>query len=114
MTKLTKNQLRERKIYNPYNFAALQDKPKVYLEYLSATNGSVAQYAQWSLRQCGQGGEITRKSIPRPSEQKESYRMALLAWATEQYGIQEWERSPFGSYHPLGTMDRAAALVETK
>ena len=111
MTRLTKTQLRGRKIYNEWHLAALQDEPKVYLLYSPATDGHIARYAQWSFRQNGRGGEIKGSTLHSPSKDKENYRVALLKWATNEYGITEWERSPFGSYHPVGTLARAKGLT---
>lgn len=110
--RLTIKQLRDRKIYNEWYLAALQDSPKVYLEYHPATDGYLGQYARWSFRQYT-GGEITSAILNRPSEQKQYRRLALLEWATKEYGISEWERSPFGSYHPVGTLAKAAAIEVT-
>ena len=111
-TRLTIKQLRDRKIYNEWHLAALQDSPRVYLEYYPATDGHLAQYACWPFREY-KGGEITGAVLNQPSKQKQHHRLALLEWALKEYDISEWERSPFGSYHPVGTLAKAAAIEAT-
>ncbi len=48
--KLTKNQLREQKIHNPYNFADLQDEPKVWVGYQTVDNGRGGHGASWQVQ----------------------------------------------------------------
>ena len=110
MTRLTKNQLRDRRIFNEWYLAKLQDEPKVYLQYFPATNGTLAEYARWSIQEHGVNHEVGGTSVPRPREQKENLRISLLDRMSVKFGISGWERSPFGSYHPVGTMARAKAL----
>ena len=38
---------------------------------------------------------------------KEDALDAAKAWASERYGITEWERSGYGSHHPAGTIAAA-------
>lgn len=113
MARLTKNQLQDRKIYNEWGLASLQDSPRIYMQYFPSTDGVTARYARWSIQQNEIGGEINGIAIARPSKQKKDMGVKLLAWASEMFDITSWERSPFGSYHPTGTMDRAKALEAT-
>ncbi len=35
---------------------------------------------------------------------KEGELRAAFGWVREKYNIQEWERDPWGGYHPIGTL----------
>ena len=109
--KITKAQLLDRKIYNPYNIASAGPEPKVFIDYNPL--GDSWNIKGWEV--CCMGSPTSYFSCWRPREDKEPQRLAALAWATERYGIQEWERSPFGSYHPKGwlqALDRSARRTE--
>ncbi len=105
--KLTKNKLRDRRIFNAYDLAELQDEPKAWVEFTSSDSRS----SSWRVHRLGwhtagqNGGSKT--FINHGRSDKEAKRLEALAWATERYVIQEWERSPFGTYHPVGTLARA-------
>jgi len=43
---------------------------------------------------------------------KESKLAEIKAVAEQRYGVKEWEKSPFGSWHPLGTMAKVEILTE--
>lgn len=114
MKRITKAHLEELGIFNPYGLAQTQPEPKVFIVYYIATSGLGSSYAQWVAYRPGHrigrdGGKSF--SIPRPREQKESQRLAAIAWATERWGVKGWEKSPFGSWHPKGTLER---LEETR
>ena len=120
--KLTKTILKERfRIFNPYGIAEQQDGHKVYIDYSPQTSGLAGLNARWSVV------AVTAKTDPHghwrddgtkvfpcwhPLEDKEEHRLEAIAWATERYGITEWERSPFGSYHPKGTLERLNAPAD--
>lgn len=107
--RLTKNQLRERKIYNEYEIAELQDEPKVWVSFTPYDSRGV-DISGWRVYRIGwitAGKQGAKAFLNRGREDKEEKRLEALAWAEDRYGISDWERSPFGSYHPTGTMDRA-------
>ncbi len=115
MPKLTKTSLRARKIHSEYGLASLQDEPQVWVSF--------APYDQWhsgGWRVHRVGYQTLNKYedknfLNRDRHDKEAKRLEAIAWASERYKIDEWEKSPFGSYHPVGAMARAAAMpVEVK
>lgn len=43
---------------------------------------------------------------------KETALKEAIKWASERYGLTgEWERDPWGDWHPAGTLEAAAAKV---
>lgn len=115
MKRLTKPQLQERKIYNPYGLAELQDQPKVWVEFTPNGTGRSMTIGGWRVHHLGYSSDPDNKFgskafINLSRDDKEEKRLQAIAWATERYTIQDWERSPFGTYHPVGTMDRAAQV----
>ena len=115
MPKLTKNQLRDRHIINTYNLANLQDEPKVWVTYTPSEIGRSMVVSGWSVHRVGYYTDPNKRYQSKAfvnygRHDKEEKRLQALAWAEERYKITDWERSPFGSYHPVGTMARAAAL----
>ena len=119
--RLTKAQLRERKIHNAYNLAKVQIEPKVFIPYSPQEIGMASQFAKWQVYRIGwktdpeahwtNDGQKTFNVFRPATPEKEEQRLAAISWATEKYGISEWERSPFGSYHPVGTLAKAAAIT---
>ena len=113
--KLTKAILRKRfRIFNPRDIATQQNGHKIFVVYSPQVVGRAYRSAKWSV------ASVTEQTDPNahwtehgtktfhcwhPMEDKEKQRLEALAWATERYGIIEWERSPFGSYHPKGTLE---------
>lgn len=102
-----KDQLSAKGIYNSYGLASTQPEPKVWIEYYPAQGGLIAQYARWVVLRMGY---ITSKGgnkmfvVPSAKEYKEPRRLEALTWASARYNIFEWEESPFGSWHPKGTV----------
>ena len=118
---MTKAQLMARRISSPYELAKLQDEPKVCIVYSPQEMGRAYRPATWRVYRIGyhtdSGAHWTdygNKTFNcfRPREDKLLQFQAAVAWATEQYGIREWERTPFGSYHPKGTLARVKAMEE--
>ena len=111
MPRLTKNQLRDRKIYNAYELAELQDEPKVWVKYTPTDDSRSMTVSGWRVYRAGGwvtgSGPGDRSFINHGREDKEEKRLEALAWAEETYGITARERSSFGSYHPRGTLARA-------
>ena len=119
--KLTKNQLREQKVYNEHNYADLQDDPyKVWVSYTPTDRNSRSMTVSgWYVHRNGYRTDPKDRTgskcfVDHGRRDKEEKRLEAIAWATERYGIQEWERSPFGSYHPVGTMAKAVAIHKEK
>lgn len=113
MRRPTKAQLRERLISNPYGLAATQPEPRVAVEYYPEGDHSNPRWVVFGVGfkvypegTWSQDGNRVFVCF-RPSEDKESKLSKAIEWATGRYGITDWERSPFGSYHPVGTMARA-------
>ena len=110
---LTLAWLREHGIYNPWGLAELQDEPRVYVDYVPQGDGRSLQSAGWRTYRVGQN---TAQAFIcyRPREDKERQRLAAIAWATERYEVAEWERSPFGSWHPKGTLAATPFRVKAR
>jgi hypothetical protein len=119
MAHLTKSKLNAIGIHNPHNLASRGAEPQVYVDYFPSVTGRAAKFARWSI------GRIGYKTDPKGhwSEgynktftvtcraDKEPQRIKAIEWATERYKIKEWERSPFGSYHPTGTLAKVEAGI---
>ena len=103
MKRLTKADLKGMNIINPWDLAGCQDVPKVYVDYTPYSPDGFTRFAAWLVMNIS---FHTKKEFAcySPRRDKESKRVEALAWATEHYSIAEWERSPFGSYHPKGTL----------
>ena len=116
----TKAQLNAMGVFNPHGLAKHCGGLTVYVEYSPQDLGRIAHFAKWQVIRIGyktdpdghwsDNGHKTFTAY-NPREEKEKQLQAALAWASERYGITEWERSPFGSYHPKGT---GAAIAKAK
>ena len=113
MKRITKADLKGMNIINPWDLAGCQNSPKVYVDYYPQQTGWASRSAHWSVIRVGfrtdpnatwQYGSNKTFACYTPKQDKEPRRLDALAWATERYGITEWEFSPFGSYHPKGTL----------
>lgn len=117
MARLTKTKLRERLIYNSYELAKLQDEPKVWVQFTTTGEGRMMTVSGWRVHRVGYSTDSDQHEsqtfINCNRTDKEEKRLQAIAWASEKYNISPWERSAFGSYHPIGTMDRAKALKVT-
>ena len=65
--KLTKNKFQDRRIFNPYGLADLQDEPKVFVDWSPQLIGRMSRSAKWAVVGIG--------FATNPVE--------ALAWATE-------------------------------
>lgn len=111
---VTKAKLREFDIVNQHNLASCDGGLHVWVGYSPADTGRAYRSAKWQVCRVGfktdasasawwgDNGNKTFNVYRR--EEKESQRLAAIEWATKRYGIEEWEKSPFGSYHPKGTL----------
>ena len=117
MKRPTKNSLREIGIMNPYNLAELGPKPQVYVDYRPAERGHWEQWAAWQVVHVGFQSDPNgfwrdtgHKTFEAARRAESALQLAAAqAWAAERYHIAAWERSPFGSYHPAGTIAAAVA-----
>ena len=118
--RLTKKDLQARRLFNPYDIAKAGPEPRVFIDYSPQDLGRAARSAKWQI--CGVGFQTDpeahwqdygNKTFPcwSPMKEKLSQGVAARKWAGEKYGVEEWERSPYGSYHPLGTMAEAIRKV---
>ena len=115
-----KAKLAERGIWDSYALAKTTPL-KVYL-YLRADNSRErgGHSPWWAVKRIGfitnknaawyEDGSKTFAYYNRDG--KEDARLAALAWASERYGIKEWERDPWGGYHPIGAIEAALDVVD--
>jgi len=114
--KLTKPQWKEQfKVYNPHDLARLGGEPPVYVDYHGAETGRAYRSAKWVVIHIREKTDPSGHWMDNGSkvfnvyrkEEKEQQLKAALEFG-KKYGVVEWERSPFGSFHPKGTMECAA------
>ena len=107
---MTKKQLAKWNIYSPYSLA--KNIPlHVFIVYVYADRRN----AKWQVCRTnaqtdpkGWWGDDGWKTFDVYSrKEKEPQRLAAIGWASSRFKIAEWERSPFGSYHPKGTLASA-------
>lgn len=88
----------------------------VYVSYCPAQAGREARFAYWCVLSPGSktdpGGHwsdgYNKTFTVRARDEKEAKRLEAIAWAAEVYKIEgEWERDPWGDYHPAGTLEAA-------
>lgn len=109
---MTKNDLRAMGIFNEHDLAKRDGGSNLYVCYRAQDNGRGGHSSGWLVIRVGHKtdpeghwGEYGNKYfLTWGRHDKEEKRLEAIAWATARYGIQEWERSPFGSYHPKGTL----------
>lgn len=123
--KLTKAILREHGIINPYDLCKA-GRDKVAVVYRHQELGRMNQPARWQVMGVGfqvdpdgpwynYGAKTFIVGSHRNethAQSKERQRQAAIAWATERYGITEWERDPFGDFQAKATMDRVRELCK--
>ena len=112
--KLTKNILREKyKVFNPHNLCTTT-KTLLYIGYTPADTGRAGHSQEWTVvsptkptdpdgpwYNYGQKTFLVWNRADKPVKLREA-----MDWVEKQYGIIDWEKSPFGSYHPKGTMQK--------
>jgi hypothetical protein len=115
--KLTRAILAEKyKIHNPHNLATATHT-QIVVAYVPADTGRGGQAAHWTVYSpyfetdpnAAWYNHGCKTFMVWGRHDKEAMRLEALSWATAQYGITEWERSPFGSYHQKGTLARLGA-----
>jgi hypothetical protein len=120
--------LRERRVFNSYEFYGGPASRIPHIGYYSDTGrGGLGQF--WQVTRLGEdlndgrgawyqndhhGGSHRTFSLFRSAggtfaERKRAALEEALAWARERFGIEEWQRDPFGSYGPAEYVDRRLA-----
>jgi hypothetical protein len=116
--RLSKEGWRALKIYSPYGLCKAGGKG-VVVSYWGAERGLC--FARWAVIHPdyktdpnGHWMDNGNKTFSVYSRKdKEPKRLEAIAWASARYGITgEWERDPWGDYHPSGTLAAALAAVE--
>lgn len=109
MKKLTKKQWNERGIHNPHNIAARASGVLIY--YRKQETGRAYRGAAWQVAQIGKYTDPTshngNKTFMIFSDSKEEAFEKAKAFALEKFGVAEWERDPWGSWHPIGDLEVA-------
>jgi hypothetical protein len=114
--RLTTNDWRALGVYNPYQLCESGGK-NVYVAYAGAQTGRAARCARWQVIRPGYCTDpkghwldnYNKTFVVGGRADKEAKRLEAIAWAAARYGIEgEWERDPWGSYHPPGTLEAAA------
>jgi hypothetical protein len=116
--KVTKDILKAAGLHNSHTIC--QRGGSIYVTFFPASLGMSAKWqvikpngktdpnAHWS-----DYGNKTFDVYGRPD--KEAKRLEAIQWASFVYNTgDEWERDPFGGYHPKGTIERALNRVEVK
>jgi len=114
MARITKNQLRELKIYNPYNLATRAGS-KLYIGYIPGENGRMAHYPYWAV--VGVGFKVNpnsswynygnkRFAIGCRADKIQMLNDAIQ-WCYDKYEIpkDQWEKDPFGGWQIKGTIE---------
>ena len=113
MKKLTKKQWSERGIHNPHNIAARSSGVLIY--YRPRETGRASRCTAWQVVQIGKRTDpkahwmdYGHKTFMVFSDSKEAVFEKAKAFALEKFGFAEWERDPWGSWHPIGDLETAA------
>lgn len=107
MPKITQPYLRERRIFNAWDYAqALEGNGVPYISYQPATTGFGSIAARWHVVRPGFKTDpdawhfdFNNKAFTvMGRDQKQAQLEAAMKWAGDRYGITEWLKTPFGSY----------------
>ena len=111
MKKWTKKELSAAGIHNGHEIAARGPEPQVFIDY-TPEQGRLGGGQVWRVYRVGYKTAPEEPWYNYGNKTFMVFRVtkgealeAAKAWVAERYGIQEWERSPFGSWHPMGTLD---------
>lgn len=108
--KPTKNKLRALRIFNSWDIA--KRSSKVFVGYRPQQTGRAWQSAAWQVHHTSRPTDPKAHfldygaktfSVYRRGEKQEKLAEAQK-WATEKFGFREWERDPWGDYHPKGSI----------
>jgi len=106
-------------LHNASNYASAAGL-KVHVDYRPTITGRGYTSARWQVVGIGfqtdpgghfqDNGQKTFSIMGR--DQKQARLQEALDWASERYGISSWERSPYGSYVPTGTVAAMKARLK--
>ncbi|KKM06271.1 hypothetical protein LCGC14_1745640 [marine sediment metagenome] len=113
--RLTKNKLRELKVYNPHNLASRAGS-KLFIALTPGENGRMAHYPHWTV--CGIGFKVDPNGAwfdhgdkafsinCRANKITELNR--AIQWCYDNYQIpkDQWEKDPYGGWQIKGTIER--------
>lgn len=106
--KLTKQILREKyHIYNTYDFST-RIKPYIFIYYNKASSSILDESPKWVVYKLPE--RLAKSFTVYGRDAKATKLQEALSWASQKFSISEWEKSPFGSYHPKGTMQKLKEL----
>lgn len=112
---ITKRSLREIGLYNSHDIAK-KGNGKVFLSYTNNMSrwgrGKFWEVVGVGFNTNGNGPwyDYGHKTFMMWNiKEKEETLEQAKQWCLEQYGITEWEKDPFGSWHPKGTIKAALA-----
>lgn len=113
---ITKNKLRELKIFNPYGLAKA-GRSKLYIGYDLGESGRMAHYPQWTV--VGVDFKVEPNS-PWYNHGNKTFSVSCrenkipmlneaIQWCYEKFGIpkDQWEKDQFGGYQIAGTIKKA-------
>jgi hypothetical protein len=122
--KLTKAKFRLVGIYNSFLVSTVKDTENgnPYVAYSTPTTGLGSRSGRWTINRPGyktdsKEGHWTDNYNKTFScfgrEDKELRRIEAIAWASQRYGISnsDWEKDPFGAYHPKEVLERVKLLM---
>lgn len=118
MARITKNKLRELRIFNPHNLATNAGS-KLFICYTPAESGRMAHYQEWTV--VGIDFEVNPNSawynhgnksfIIDCRENKIHELNNAIQWCFDKYEIpkDQWEKDPYGGWQIKGTIKKALA-----
>jgi len=121
--KITKNSLRELKIYNSYNLARAGSS-KLFINYMPGESGRVAHYPYWAVSGINFKVEPNsawydygNKTFPLSCRaDKEPMLNEAIDWCYQNFNIpkDQWEKDPFGNWQIQGTIQKAISERTTR
>jgi hypothetical protein len=120
MKRLTKDGWRALGVHNSRMLCQRGGKG-LFVAYTGPDYGRGARSAYWQVIKPGDktdaGGRWYNHGHKtfnvRGREEKEARRLEAIAWASSVYNITgEWERDPWGGYHPEGALEAAQEAVQ--
>ncbi len=118
--KLTKKEWKARGVWNSHDLS--ERGTKIRVMYRPGDWGRAYQSPAWQVVKIGwqtdpkghwrDNGHKTFTIHGRAD--KEAKLQEALAWARKVYKIKEWERDPWGDWHPMGTLVMAMEWKQPK
>jgi hypothetical protein len=115
---MTKKDLTAAGIHNAHDFA----DGRVFIDYRPAESGGMYESARWQVVWAGHKTDLKAHwrdygcktfDVYRRDE-KEPRLFFAKKWASEEYGITKWERTPFGSWMDAGFVAQRLAQLKEK